>query len=118
MKMSRAFLVLLSVMLITITGCISVSKNPVAIDASARPMENRTFEVGEEAKGVSSSFKLFWFIPVTKKASLDTAIDRALAPTGADNLVEMRAYQEREIWILGMIDLYRVEGVAVHYNDK
>jgi len=100
------------------TGCLSVRTNLLDVQTSAKPMEKAEYEIIGDSEGTHSQFNLFWFIPVTPRVSRQTAVDEAIASKGADNLIFVRTWRERQVWILGTVSIIHVKGQAVRYGDQ
>ena len=81
-------------------------------------MEDIEYDIvdGKAVEGKSSSFYLFWFIPVTPELSLEEAIDDAIKNSNGHNLVNVTVYIEEQFLILGTVYILRVQGVAVKYK--
>ncbi|MCU0846072.1 MAG: hypothetical protein MUC76_14240 [Spirochaetes bacterium] len=97
-------------------GCLSVRTNLADVTTSARPMETMDYEVLGEGEGQHSSFRLFWFFPVTPRADREKAIEEAVAAKGGDNLIFVRTWRERQHWVLGSIDIIHVRGSVIRYK--
>ncbi|HSV97736.1 MAG TPA: hypothetical protein VLM75_12510 [Spirochaetota bacterium] len=107
---------LLFVAVAALAGCVSVRTNLADVMASARPMEKMDYEVLGEAEGQHSSFRLFWFFPVTPRADREKAMEEAVAVKGGDNLIFVRTWHERQHWVLGTVDIIHVRGSVVRYK--
>lgn len=86
------------------------------IKDSAEPLETKQYDVLNNTSGKSSSFKLFWFIPVTPQVNYNEAIDEAVLSGNGENLIDVRLYGKKQIWILGTVDMLYVEGKAIKYR--
>ena len=116
MKQNVNFLILsLSVLLMLCTGCISFSSHPAGIEASAKNIDSPAYEVLGEAAGISSSFRLFWLIPVTPPANFREAVDDAVKSKGGDNLIEAVFTSERLVYIVGTVNNIYVKGKVIRY---
>jgi len=116
MKQNFSFLILtLSAVLIFFTGCLSFKSHAVGVEPSARYMTSPDYEVLGEAEGISSSFRLFWFIPVTPAVSSAEAVDDAVKSKGGDNLIEAVFTRESKVYIVGTVDNIYVKGKVIRY---
>ncbi len=104
--------------LCTAAGCLRLQRHPGGVSPSAYPMKAEKYTVLEEIRGESSSFHLFWFIPVTRRATLQEAVSNAIHEKAGDNLVEISWWRERHYWIVGTVDLYVVKGKVVKYKNE
>jgi hypothetical protein len=107
---------LLFVAVAALAGCASVKTNLADVTTSARAIEKMDYEVLGEAEGQHSSFRLFWFFPVTPRADREKAMEEAVAVKGGDNLIFVRTWHERQHWILGTIDIIHVRGDVIRYK--
>ncbi len=116
MKQNFRFLILsLPAVLLIFTGCLSFKTNAVGVEPSARYMTSPYYEVLGEADGISSSFKLFWFIPVTPSVSSEEAVDDAVKSKGGDNIIEAVFTRESKVYIIGTVNNIYVKGKAIRY---
>ena len=99
------------------TDCIWIKTRAGGLETSAKPLASRKYTEIEKAKGQSSQFNLFWFIPVTPRANFGKAIDEAIYGKQADNLVRFTWSRERQIWLLGTVDTITVNGIAIRYEQ-
>jgi hypothetical protein len=89
----------------------------VDLKPQAYPHQMQEYEVIEAVEGKSSSFTLFWVIPVTKKAAYSEAIDTMIKSKGGDNLIDVRLWHERQYWILGTVNIYHAKGTVIRYQQ-
>jgi hypothetical protein len=118
MKRPRALL-LCAVMTAALAGgagCLRVYTRAGGIEPSARPIGERQFEVLDRVEAQSSAFRLLWFFPVTPPADLGAAIDQAMGKKTGDNLIDLRWWHERQVWILGTVDIVHVRGTVVRFK--
>lgn len=116
MKLKSCHLaVVLSVILVFSTGCISFKSNAAGVVPSAKTMSSTQYEVLGEAEGTSSSFTLFWWIPATKTATVKEAVDDAVRSKGGDNLIEAVFTKERKVYIIGTVDIIYAKGKVIRY---
>ena len=97
-------------------NCVYMRTQTKGIKDSAEPLESPQYNVLNFTSGKSSSFKLFWFIPVTPEINYNEAVDEAVLSGNGDNLIDVRLYEKRQIWILGTVDILYVEGKAIKYK--
>ncbi len=108
---------LMTALLLASPGCLSVHTHLKDVLTSAKPMEKEEYELIGDGEGMHSSFRLFWFIPVTPRTDREKAIEEAVAAKGGDNLVFVRIWQERQYWILGTVDIIHVRGRVIRYRE-
>lgn len=116
-KVPILFCILLTAAMLFSAGCLSFNTKPRGLEPAAYDMKGRGYELIGESEGQSSSFKLFWFFPVTPGYDYKEAVDEAIAVKGGDNLIEIEYYFERQWWIVGTIEILSVRGKAVKYQD-
>ena len=107
--------VFISLSFIIFTGCISFKSHAVGVVPSARHMTYDDYEVLGEAEGISSSFRLFWMIPVTPGVNNKEAVDDAVKSRGGDNLIEAVFTSESDVYIIGTVDNIYVKGKVIRY---
>ena len=100
-----------------ITGCVTWHYQAADIEPAAKIHDKSNYTDLGYSWGESSSFRLLWFIPVTKPVSYDEAVDDAITKKGGDNLIEVRTYIERQIWVAGSINVLHVKGKVIRYNE-
>ncbi len=98
-------------------SCVSLSTKAGGIEPGFLPMEGKKYEVAGKASGESSSFYFLWLIPFTPQHRLEEALRLAMQEKGADNLIDIRWYVERQIWILGTVYVIHAEGTAIRFTD-
>jgi hypothetical protein len=79
-------------------------------------MESIRYRVLGEAEGTSSSFNLLWIIPVTPRIDYDRAVGDAINNLRGDNLINVRTWFERQVWIIGMVEILHVKGTVIQYE--
>jgi len=99
-------------------GCISFQAHPLGVEANAKHLESREYEILGEAEGISSSFKMFWVIPVTPESTCDDAVDDAIKSKGGDNLIEAVFTRESLVYIIGTVNNIYVKGKVIRYTSK
>ena len=107
------FCILVSVLL---SGCLFFNTRPTGIEPQAKNFDNKKYAILGEAEGQSSSFNLLWVIPVTPRINYDTAVNQAIESRKGDNLIEVRTWKERQVWILGFIEILYVRGKVIRYE--
>jgi len=105
----------LSGILVFSTGCLSFRAQPAGIEPGARYMTSPYYEVLGDAEGISSSFRLFWFIPVMPDAGFREAVDDAVKSKGGDNLIEAVYTKESLVYIVGTVNNIYVKGKVIRY---
>ena len=103
---------------ILVSGCLHQRVRCTGIGPQAKVMENKKYRVLGESEGVSSSFNLLWFIPVTLRIDYDRAVNDAISRMKGDNLIEVRTWKEVQIWIVGMVEILHVKGKVIQYEGK
>ena len=101
---------------IFISGCLHFSTRAAGIEPQARIFENKKYTVLGEAEGQSSSFNLLWIIPVTPRIDCKKAADQAVESKNGDNLIEVRTWKERQVWLLGLVEILYVRGKVIRYE--
>lgn len=115
--MRGAVVALCAIGLFTFAGCLSISTHPRGAEPSARPMEDRPYEIVGQSEGESSSFRLFWIFPVTPSLDLNRAVEEAIIAKGGDNLIGVTWSVERQVWIVGTLIGVHVKGQVIRYKD-
>ena len=100
------------------TGCIYSKIHPAGIEPSSKVVKDLPYEVLGTAQGSSSSFALLWALPVTPKAAIDEAVNEAVRAKGGDNLIEVKMWKERSIWLLGTVESIHVKGKVIRYTAQ
>lgn len=103
------------VMVVFCSGCLSMRDHPVGIWPVARETGTMPYEVIGEAEGVSSSFTLLWIFPVTPRISFTEAVSDALRSRGGDNMIEITSWRERNIYLVGTVNVLHVKGKVIRY---
>lgn len=101
-----------------VTGCLHVQTNARGIQPVARPMQKDTYSELGPGTGMSSGFRLLWFIPVTPCPCANTAVNNAVYSKGGDNLVNVKYWHERQYWLVGTVDIIHVEGTIIRYTSS
>jgi hypothetical protein len=101
---------------ILVSGCLHFNTRPTGIEPQAKSIDNKKYEILGEAEGQSSSFSLLWIIPVTPRIDYDKAVNQAVESRKGDNLIEVRTWKERQVWILGFIEILYVRGKVIRYE--
>ncbi|MBN1495160.1 MAG: hypothetical protein JXA07_00225 [Spirochaetes bacterium] len=117
--MSALFVVKLSIGIICfhfMTGCLYKGVRVAGIEPQAGQIESSLYRILGESEGMSSSFNLFWIIPVTPQARYDRAVHDAISGLKGDSLIDVRIWLERQIWIVGMVEILHVKGKVIQYE--
>lgn len=98
------------------TGCLYKGVRVAGIETQAGQIESSHYRILGESEGMSSSFNLFWIIPVTPQARYDRAVHDAISGLKGDSLIDVRIWLERQIWIVGMVEILHVKGKVIQYE--
>jgi len=98
------------------SGCLSFRIYPGGIEPSSSFMQGSKYEVLGEGEGLASSFNLFWIFPVTPRADINRAVSEAVAKKNGDALIDVRWWHERNVYILGIVNIIHVSGKVVRYT--
>ena len=101
-----------------VTGCLHVQTNARGIQPGARPMQKDAYTELGPGTGMSSGFRLLWFIPVTPCPCANKAVNNAIYSQGGDNLIEVKYWHERQYWLVGTVDIIHVEGTVIRYTSE
>jgi len=115
---SKLFTITFTMLFLLLSGCIRHYTKAGGIEANYHPLENKSYEVLGRGTAESSSFRLFWFLPVTKALTFSEAMKQAINSKGGDNLVDIRWWFERQYWLVGTVDILYVEGNVIRYNEE
>src|SRR6056297_1413331 len=77
-----------------VSGCLHVQTNARGIQPCARPMQNDTYRELGPGTGMSSGFRLLWFIPVTPCPCANKAVNDAVYSKGGDNIIRVKYWHE------------------------
>lgn len=99
-----------------LTGCLYNRTRLTDVSQQARVLENRHYRVLGISEGTSSSFNLLWFIPVTPRMNYEKALNDAVAGMRGDNIIEVRTWVERQVWIVGLVEIMHVRGKVIQYE--
>jgi len=99
-----------------VSGCVYMHTVPSGLEPQARTAERGVYTVIGESESQSSSFNLLWVLPVTPRIDYDATVSRAIARLKGDDLIEVRTWIERQIWILGMVEILHVKGKVIRYE--
>lgn len=103
---------------ILVTGCIRSNVRATGIEPEAKRMIPGNYRVLGETEVQSSSFNLLWVFPVTPRISYESAVNDAIARLGGDNLINVRTWIERQIWIGGLVEILHVRGTVIMYGEE
>ncbi len=98
------------------SGCLYKGIRVAGLEPQAKTMESIRYRVLGEAEGTSSSFNLLWIIPVTPRIDYDRAVGDAINNLRGDNLINVRTWFERQVWIIGMVEILHVKGTVIQYE--
>jgi len=101
---------------VVVTGCLYNRSRPADISPQARVIESGRYRVLGVSEGTSSSFNLLWFIPVTPRMDYDNAVNDAIAGMRGDNIIEVKTWIERQVWIVGLVEVLHVKGKVIQYE--
>lgn len=105
------------ILMVALTACVYKSVRVAGLEYQAKHVEGKkTYRILGEAEGKSSSFNLLWLIPVTPRIDYDRAVGDAINNLHGDNLINVRTWLERQVWILGMIEILHVKGTVIQYD--
>lgn len=112
-------IVLLLFLMQSFSGCVSIRTHATSLEPSAHPAPNTSsgYEKIEDTELMASSFSLLWFIPVTPEPNINQVIENKIIESGGDNIIKMKIWHERQIWILGTVNIIHVKGTIVRYTD-
>ena len=77
-----------------------------------------SYRVMGEAEGQASSFDFFWFFTVTPYADFNRAVSEAVDSRDGDDLIEIRWWIERKVYILGTVRIIHVRGTVIKYINS
>jgi hypothetical protein len=113
----RSFIVAMSLLCLGVfSGCLYKGVRVAGIESHAKVMEGNKYRILGEAEGTSSSFNLLWLLPVTPRIDYDRAVGEAIKSLRGDNLINVRTWHERQIWIIGMVEILHVKGTVIQYE--
>lgn len=117
MKFNKKITLILILLFIPLTGCLSSRIYPAGIEPSVSQLKDKAYEILGEAEGQASSFSLLWFITVTPRADIDRAISEAISEKGGDELIDVRWWTERKVYIVGAVEIVHVKGKVIRYTE-
>jgi hypothetical protein len=97
------------------TGCLYFRSHPVGIEPIARNTDYYKYEVLGDAEGTSSSMTLIGLFLVTPPIKYEEAIDEAIRSKGGDNLIDVTSWREKNVYVVGVVDVLHVKGKAIRY---
>lgn len=112
-----AFLVTIAFLVTLPAGCLRHNVRNGGVRPEYRPMEKKSYTVIDTVTAESSSFRLFWVIPVTRRLSFDEAALNAISDRGGDNLIDLQWWFERRYWVVGTVDVLFIRGKVIRYGD-
>ncbi len=116
MPLQRVTVFILILSLAFSVSCISSRIYPGGMEPALSLNPDTEYEVLGTGEGMASSFRLFWIFPVTPEADINRAVTEALALLGGDDIIEVRWWKERKVYILGTVDIIHVRGKVIKYN--
>lgn len=105
----------ISLLSVVLPGCLYQGFHSRGIEPQVRTIEPLPYQIVGEAEGTSSQFNLLWIIPVTPRISFDRAVSEAISAKNGDSLIDVRTWTERQVWIVGMVEVLHVKGKVVKY---
>jgi hypothetical protein len=99
-----------------VTGCLYNRARLTDISPQAKIIESDRYRVLGVSEGTSSSFNLLWIIPVTPRIDYDRAVNDAVAGLRGDNIIEVKTWIERQVWIVGLVEILHVKGKVIQYE--
>jgi len=116
MSLRRLFVLILILSLAFSVSCISSRIYPGGMEPALSLNPDAEYEVLGTGEGMASSFRLFWVFPVTPAADINRAVTEASALLGGDDIIDVRWWKERKVYILGTVDIIHVRGKVIKYN--
>ena len=113
----KVYIAIIFMLLMTFQSCLRVNTHLKSIEPHARPLSSEKYELIGTAECQSSSFRLLWFFPVTPKPKIYESINKVIAENGGNNLIDVYLWHERQYWIVGTVDILRVQGKVIRYSD-
>ena len=98
------------------TGCLYNRTRLTDLSPQARIIENRQYRVLGVSEGTSSCFNLLWFIPVMPRTNYEKAVNNAVASMRGDNIIEVSTWIERQVWLVGLVEILHVRGTVIQYE--
>ena len=116
MSLRRLFVLILILSLAFSVSCISSRIYPGGMEPALSLNPDAEYEVLGTGEGMASSFRLFWVFPVTPAADINRAVTEASALLGGDDIIDVKWWKERKVYILGTVDIIHVRGKVIKYN--
>ncbi len=98
------------------SGCLYKGLRVAGLEPQAKIIESKKYRVLGDAEGTSSCFNLLWIIPVTPRIDYDRAVGDAINNLRGDNIINVRTWFERQVWIIGMVEILHVKGTVIQYE--
>ncbi len=113
----KSFAIVISLLCLALfSGCLYKGVRVAGVESQAKKSEGMKYRILGEAEGSSSSFNLLWLLPVTPRIDYDRAVGEAISSLRGDNLINVRTWFERQIWIIGMVEILHVKGTVIQYE--
>ncbi len=116
MSLRRLSVLILILSLAFSVSCISSRIYPGGMEPALSLNPDAEYEVLGTGEGMASSFRLFWVFPVTPAADINRAVTEASALLGGDDIIDVKWWKERKVYILGTVDIIHVRGKVIKYN--
>ncbi|MCP4133916.1 MAG: hypothetical protein GY754_23300 [bacterium] len=99
-------------------GCLSYRSYPGGIEPNSSQFKLRPYKVLGVAEGEASSFLFFWVWQVTPRAEMDRAITNAVNKLEGDDLIDVRWWYDRQVFIVGTVKFVKVKGKVIKYVEE
>ena len=114
----RIIFALIFITVVPLYGCLSSRIYPGGIEHSVSKLKNQPYKILGEAEGQTSNFSLLWLVTVTPRADIDRAISEAISNKGGDDLIDVRWWIERKVYIIGTVTIIHVKGKVIKYTGE
>lgn len=104
------------ILCVFMSGCLYRGVRVIGLEQQAQQIEATHYRIVGDSEGKSSSFNLFWLIPVTPRVNYDRAVRDAISNKRGDSIIDIRTWIERQIWIVGMVEILHVRGTVIQYE--
>jgi len=99
--------------------CLYRDVKAVGIEDTYYPLYDRPYKVLGEETVLASNFNLLWLVSVTPPPNIDFAILEAVNRQGGDAMIDIRVWREKEVWVVGTIEIIHIKGKIIKYKkDK
>lgn len=113
----RVLPALMLLICLPVYGCLSFRIYPGGMEPHVSRLKKQPYKIIGKSEGMASSFSLLWIIPVTPRPDINRAINEAVSKKEGDDLIDVRWWIERKIYILGMVTIIHVKGRVIKYHD-